>query len=223
VKRFAALTIALFALGVVRASGAPPNPVINPDRPGIADGSAVVPRGWFQIETGFERDEQNAKHASFTPTLLRYGVSDSFELRVETNGYEDGSLAPVSIGFKKHFANTPSLGVIGRWFVDDSSGDLRLAADMELNDKWSINPNIGVAYEDSSTSALAAMTLQYNINDKVNVFADGALQTPGSVIVDGGVAWIIGTRTQLDFSVGWGAHGDDVPDRFVSAGISRAF
>jgi len=193
--------------------------VINPDRPGIADGSSVVPRGWFQIEIGAERDDD----VWATPTLLRYGVTDSFELRVETNGYDDGSLAPVSIGFKKHFASTPSLGVIGRWFVDDSSGDLRLAADMELNDKWSINPNIGVAYEDSSASGLAAMTVQYNINDNVNVFADGALETPGQVIVDGGIAWIIGTRTQLDFSVGWGAHGDNVPDRFVSAGISRAF
>jgi outer membrane putative beta-barrel porin/alpha-amylase len=193
--------------------------VINPDRPGIADGSAVVPHGWFQIEIGAERDDD----VWSSPTLLRYGVTDSFELRVETNGYDDGSLAPVSIGFKKHFASTPSLGVIGRWFVDDSSGDLRLAADMELSDKWSINPNIGVAYEDDSTSGLAAMTLQYNINDKVNVFVDGALQTPGQVIVDGGVAWILGTRTQLDFSAGWGAHGSDVPDRFWSAGISRAF
>ena len=217
-RRFAFLTIALFAL-----TAAADDNVINPDRPGIADGSAVVPRGWFQIEIGGERDDVDSVHTWATPTLLRYGVTDSFELRVETNGYDDGSLAPVSIGFKKHFANTPSLGVIGRWFVDDSSGDVRLAADMELNDKWSINPNIGVAYEDSSTSGLAAMTLQYNINDKVNVFVDGALQTPGDVIVDGGVAWILGTRTQLDFSVGWGAHGDGVPDRFWSAGISRAF
>lgn len=214
---------ALLAMVCVALTAAAEDNVINPDRPGIADGSAVVPRGWFQIEIGAERDDVDASHTWSSPTLLRYGVTDSFELRVETNGYDDGSLAPVSIGFKKHFANTPSLGVIGRWFVDDSSGDLRLAADMELNDKWSINPNIGVAYEDNSTSGLAAMTLQYNINDEVNVFVDGALQTPGNVIVDGGVAWILGTRTQLDFSVGWGAHGSDVPDRFWSAGISRAF
>ena len=197
--------------------------VINPDRPGLADGSATVSQGVFQIEFGVERDEADSEHVTFTPTLLRYGLTKSFELRVETNGYEDGSLAPVSIGFKKHFADSPSLGLIGRWFVDDSSGDLRLAADVELNDKWAINPNIGIAYEDSSASATAAMTVQYNISDKLNVFVDGSWQSPDHLIFDGGIAWILGTNTQLDVSAGWGAHGDGVPDRFISAGISRAF
>ena len=209
-----ALVALLSLASLVRADD-----VINPDRPGIADGSATIPRNWFQIEFGVERDDD----VWSSPTLLRYGLTQSFELRVETTGYDDGSLAPVSIGFKKHFSDEPSLGVIGRWFVDESSGDLRLAADVSLNDKWAINPNIGVAYEDSSTSGLAAMTVQYNISDKLNVFVDGALQTPGNVIFDGGVAWILGTRTQLDFSAGWGVNGDGVPDRFWSAGISRAF
>lgn len=191
--------------------------VINADRPGLADSGATVSQRTFQIEFGVERDDD----VTSTPTLLRYGLTGSFELRVETNGYEDGSLAPVSLGFKKHFGSTP-FGVIGRVF-EGGDADLRLAADYELNDKWSLNPNIGVAYEDSSTSGLAAMTLQYNVSDKLNVFVDGAFQTPGDLILDGGVAWILGTRTQLDFSAGWGVHGDGVPDRFVSAGISRAF
>lgn len=188
--------------------------VINPDRPGIADGSATVSRGVFQIEIGGERDDD----VWSTPTLLRYGLAPSFELRVEAN---DWNRDDVSVGFKKHFGSTP-FGLIGRVFANGDA-DARLAADYELNEKWSLNPNIGLAYEDSSTTALAAMTLQYNLSDKLNVFVDGSYQSPDQLLFDGGVAWILGTRTQLDFSVGWGAHGDDVPGHFVSAGISRAF
>ena len=226
--RQVALAIVLF--GVVRASGAPPPQVINPDRPGIADGSATVNSGVFQIETGVERDDDDSQHTSSTPTLLRYGLTNSFELRVETNGYQqdgDNGWAPVSIGFKKHFKDNPSLGVIGR-VGQHANGDLRLAADLSLGEKWAINPNVGVAFG-RFTAALAALTVQYNFSDTLNAFVDGAVQSPeerngtSAVLLDTGVAWIIGRRTQLDFSAGWGAHGTTTPNVFWSAGISRAF
>jgi hypothetical protein len=245
VRRLATLTFlaAVFAAAAHAQSNAD---VINPDRPGIADGSATVSRGVFQIETGAERDDQGPDHSVSTPTLLRYGLTQSLELRVESNGYQHdpaggSGWSPVSIGFKKHFTDTPSLGVIGRLFVpsgsgaargDRATGDLRLAADFSLSDKWSINPNVGVAFEDSNgrfTSALAAMTVQYSFTDTFNAFVDGALASPeerhggAAVLVDTGIAWVIGRNTQLDFSVGWGAHGNTAPDRFWSGGISRAF
>jgi len=220
--------------------------LINPDRPGIADGSAVVGPGIFQLEAGLERDHASDGRSTATPLLLRYGINKTFEMRVEGNGYihADGAngFAPVSIGMKYHFADAPSLGVIARVFVPSGSGvqrshatavDVRLAADINLSEKWALNPNIGIASQDDGdgrfTSGLAALTLQYNISDHANVFVDGAMQSPEqhggtiSLIADVGWALIVGRNTQLDASVGWGAHGTTPPTVFVAAGISRRF
>lgn len=55
------LLIASMAFGLLVASSAPAladpdEDYINPDRPGIADGSTTVGRGHFQIETAFQRE-----------------------------------------------------------------------------------------------------------------------------------------------------------------------
>src|ERR1700694_4827253 len=64
---------------------------INPDRPGIADGSNVVGPGRFQIETGFQqefrRSSEGHSQTQFVPTLLRLGLNRDLELRVEGNTY----------------------------------------------------------------------------------------------------------------------------------------
>lgn len=225
---------------------------INPDRPGIADGSQSVGRGVFQVELGGERDHfvDGDVHALSTPLLLRYGITEPLELRVEGNGYNrvtapgfrTSGWAPVSIGFKYHFLDKPSLGIIGRYFPVSGSGefksehpsaDLRLAGDVDLTEKWSLNPNVGVATQDDGdgrfTSALAALTLQYNFTKKFNVFVDGGLQSPeerggsASLILDTGAAWIVGNDLQLDVEAGWGARGQSPPNVFIGAGISRRF
>jgi hypothetical protein len=220
--------------------------LINADRPGLADSSGVVGRGRFQVEAGLERDHSDGSIDLSTPLLLRYGVTKDVELRVEGNGYVHSSgangFAPLSIGAKFHFADSPSLGVIARLFVPSgtgaqrshtTNGDVRLAADINLSERWAINPNIGVASNDDGdgrfTAGLAALTVQYNISDHANVFVDGALQSPESrggaaaLTLDAGAVRIIGRDTQLDLSIGWGAHGATPPNVFWSAGISRRF
>ena len=220
--------------------------LINPDRPGIADGSAVVGRGIFQIEAGLERDHDDGARSVATPLLLRFGLNKEFEMRVEGNGYvhADGAngFAPLSIGAKYHFRDAPSLGIIARLFPPSGSGaqrshattaDVRLAADVNLGTKWSLNPNIGVASNDDGagrfTAGLAALTVQYNVSDRANVFVDGAVQSPeergggGSLVIDAGTAWIVGRNTQFDISAGWRARGATAPNVFLAAGISRRF
>jgi Putative MetA-pathway of phenol degradation len=217
--------------------------VINADRPGIADGSTTVNRSAFQVEVGAERDDDGNVHTLITPLLLRYGLAKDFELRMETAGYgrvlgfgEDG-FNPLSAGFKWHFMDEdtktrrPSLGFIGRVFPksgsgvfrsDRTTGDLRLAGDMTLNEKWSLNPNAGVAFGDGRMTGLAALTIQYNVTDNANVFVDGGYAA-SALLVDAGAAWILGRDTQLDVSAGWRAHGVNAPNVFLAAGISRRF
>lgn len=235
-RRFGTIAVLLLCAAVARAD----DDLIDADRPGIADGSHSVKKGRFQIEFGYERDDSSADQLRFFPTLLRYGITDSFELRAESGTFEhndEGSgWDTVSLGFKDHFydKNNVSLGVIGRWFFPTGSGefkssrhygDVRLAGDMQFGDRWAINPNAGVAIgssDSSSTTATGALTVQYNLTPKSNVFVDGSVQK-SLVIVDTGAAFILGNDSQIDVSLGWGAHGADAPRVFWSAGVSHRF
>ena len=245
-------TIAVLAVAFATASLAQQQEPINADRPGIADGSQSVGRSVFQVELGGERDHftDGNVHVLSTPLLLRYGLTAPLELRVEGNGYARVSApgfhtsgwTPTSIGAKFHFLDKPSLGVIARWFPPSGTGDfksehpaadLRLAGDIDLGELWSLNPNIGAVWRDDGdgrfTAALAALTLQYNVSKRFNVFVDGGLQSPESkggstaLVLDTGAVWIVGNDTQLDVEAGWGARGQSPPNVFVGAGISRRF
>lgn len=208
--------------------------LIDADRPGIADGSHTLTHGRFQIETGFDQEHTAGERSLSVPTLLRYGVSDSLELRAESDSYEhtrrSSGWNPISIGLKDHFyeRDSASLGVIARWFFpsgsgafrsDSNSGDVRLAADLEFGERWAVNPNIGI---EKPGGGVGAVTVQYNLSKTANVFVDSGVQR-SEVLVDGGAAWVVGVNTQLDVSIGWGAHGANAPNVFWSAGLSRRF
>ncbi len=235
----AILPLLLLALPLMAQS----EDVINADRPGIADGSTTLGHAIFQVEVGVERDGDAHVHSLITPLLLRYGLTKDFELRMETAGYGrilgagDDGFNPLSAGFKWHFLDEdtktrrPSLGIIARVFPksgsgvfksDTTTGDVRLAADMTLSEKWSLNPNIGAAFGGGTTTGLAALTIQYNVTEKANVFVDGGY-ADSALQLDAGAAWIIGRNTQLDASAGWRAHGVNAPNVFLAAGISRRF
>src|SRR3982751_4476876 len=69
--------------------------MINPDRPGSADGSTVVRPQTFQIESGlqleYRRSGDTHEHTLFVPTLLRFGVAKRWEARVEGNTFTRAS------------------------------------------------------------------------------------------------------------------------------------
>ncbi len=249
-----------FVAGILFAAvAARSQDLINPDRPGIADGSTTIRRGAVQIEAGIERDDQRSlgveQRILSTPALLRVGITDALELRFESTGYHrltsagetSTGWAPASVGLKVHLQDEdanlhrPSLGIIARLFVPSGSGelhsgeatgDLRLAADLDLTDHWSINPNVGIAFTEGGgrfTAALAALTIQYSFTPRLNAFVDGGMQAPeersgtSSLLLDTGAAYIVGRNLQLDASMGWGAHGNTPPRLFWAAGVSRRF
>ncbi len=79
---------------------------IATDRPGFSDGSNVVGARTFQIETGFFRTFLSGGAAtSVGDGLLRYGLSDDFELRIIGLAYGFGvgrgeAWLDPSVGFK---------------------------------------------------------------------------------------------------------------------------
>ena len=140
---------------------------IQPDRPGIADGSLVVGPRRFQVEVGVQRQTSSGQGRDdrilFTPTLLRYGFDQRWEARIETNAFTQertlmpdtgahstSGYSPVSVGAKYHFRDATakngnlSLGTILRLFAPSGSSDFRthhLTGDLRLAGDWSIGPN----------------------------------------------------------------------------------
>lgn len=182
---------------------------ISADRPGFAESSEVVGRGRVQLETGVQRETRKAgedpERNVFLPTLLRWGVTENWEARFESDLYawmrqSDGAraeaLAPASVGFKYQFMEAeqgrPSVGAIVRISPASGSkvlrtrrttGDIRLAADWDFRPQWSLNPNIGLAIEEDEegrrfSATLLAATLAYKPRRTLEVFLDSALQRP---------------------------------------------
>ena len=164
----AALGLSFALLGPLsaQAQDSPDDDYINPDRPGIADGSNVVGPGRFQVELGLQQEVRHSDETSertlFVPTLLRLGLSKAWELRVETTGAyiwdrtsdpasgvaKSEGTDPVSLGVKYHFQDSaglkrPSLGVILRVFAPSGSGAFKTShttADLRLAADWDIAP-----------------------------------------------------------------------------------
>ena len=87
------------------------------DRPDFAESSEVVGRGRFQVETSLAYERDRGERLRSTPTLLRFGLSDRWELRLETEGLlrqrEDGRTVSGSAD--------PSLGL--KWHLQGGRGD----------------------------------------------------------------------------------------------------
>ena len=167
-----ALALILLPAPVHAAAG-----TIVTDRPDFVESSNVAGLGRFQIETSVAVDRSRGSAANervvSTPTLLRYGISNTLELRLETDGRVSGrsnipgtaglervsGYADLSVGLKWHVADAAqagaSIGVL--LHVDSPSGSralrgekwrpsLRLVAEWELPHDMSLGlmPGVGV-------------------------------------------------------------------------------
>jgi hypothetical protein len=172
------LAISLYGAGAAAAqtpvSAGPPaaqpaDELINPDRPGIADGSAVIGRGRFQLETGFQQEFRNdgggTQRTSFLPTLVRVGITSRWEARLESNTFTDvrssatasqspatSGLAPVSFGAKFHIQDSaglrqPSVGAIVRVFPMSGTSTFhtkRVTGDVRLAADWDVSARLSL-------------------------------------------------------------------------------
>jgi hypothetical protein len=125
-KRAPAL-ISLLSCGATLLAGAVhADDQIVTDRPDFVESSLTVGKGRFQVETsiaGEHNREGTLREITLTtPTLLRLGLADAWELRLETDGYtrvrtEDTSAPPAQTTYG--IADS-ALGV--KWHVQDGEG-----------------------------------------------------------------------------------------------------
>jgi hypothetical protein len=140
---------------------------IATDRPDFVESSDTVGKGRFQIETSlaWERDKSGGISARMraTPTLLRYGVSEDWELRLETDGWlkakvsgpgftlRESGRADIALGAKYHWKDgdeaTGAPGMAWLFHVDLKTGSqafraasvrtsVRMVAEWEFAGGW---------------------------------------------------------------------------------------
>lgn len=150
---------------------------LSTDRPDFVESSNVVGKGVFQVETSlaFERDHRDGitSRTRSTPTLLRYGVGQDVEIRLESEGLlrqevtggsvstTDTGTADASIGAKWRIraadegGGQPGLAVLAHIDLDSGSAafraagkvpSLRLVAEWELPGDASFGVMPGVFY-----------------------------------------------------------------------------
>jgi len=166
----------LLVLPLLADAAEEPDQIVT-DRPDFVESSNVVGRGRFQIETSFALDRNKIdgirERTYSTPTLLRFGISDTLEARIETDGrmrmVTDDPLggrqavngyADLALGIKWHIADaqgaSPSMGVLAHVDLDSGSsafraagkgGSLRLAAEWELSDDVALGIMPGIAWQ----------------------------------------------------------------------------
>jgi hypothetical protein len=206
------------------------------DRPGLADGSTTMGRGVVQLETGVT-GEGGDENRFTLPTLLRFGITNRFELRIDSDVLsDDGDIAPLSAGFKLRLRDGAfPLSLIASVQPPSGEGSLRstafesearLVSDIELAEGLSLTPNVGVALvEGDGAVAIFAATVEREMGralpfvDFETTIGDGDT----SMIADAGIAWVVRPDTQLDISAGVNVLGDAYPDWFIAAGYSRRF
>ena len=96
---------------------------IDTDGPDFVESTESVAKGRFQFESGPQqtRDRRSGAHSTTTttPLLLKAGVGEAVELRLETDGYShvSGAGSPVSSAGQSGVADT-AIGL--KWHVQDS-------------------------------------------------------------------------------------------------------
>ena len=162
IKRILILLLLCMYVSILTAQ----NEAIITDRPDQTESAAIVPKGYLQGEHGFSVNftEYN-KEYSLASTLMRYGLNEYFELRLEidpviTDKSENTfGINPVSVGLKSKLINKDNfaLSLISHMvFSKVATADLqtnfnaitaRLTAAHDIKEWWSIGYNAGIEWD----------------------------------------------------------------------------
>jgi hypothetical protein len=230
----------LLALACYGAAIAADDNTIVPDRPGLVESSQVVGPGRWQLETGYNVERDHGERFATTPLLLRAGVGEVLEFRVETDGWSrlraagerQSGFADTSLGVKWHVADPrgaqPSMAILAH--ADLATGSrafrgqgtrpsLRLTAEWDLPDNFSMGVIGGVARDSDDNGAkysagVLGVTAGFAASDKLHLYTELAGARLAKA-VHGGNDVSVGAGATWLLSPDWQA------DFGVNKGISR--
>ncbi len=180
------------------------------DRPDQTESSAVVPRGYFQIETGVTYSDEGSESRTleYPGTLIRIGLPKRLELRLgtqgfvsefegnETTGYGDSEIGTKlylwqESGWRPEAAFLASVSIPtgnNSFSTRHADPSFRFLFSHSLTETVSLAYNVGAAWETVTTSSGNATLsdLQYTLaagfalTDRIGAFAELFGATPVS-------------------------------------------
>jgi len=221
---------------------------IQTDRPDQTETPAIVPKGMFQVETGFTFQKNDAISKSFIlpSTLWKYGVNENFELRLiteflseEINNEKFNGLSPIYLGFKVKLAEekgiipkTSFIAHIGlpnaastRYKTDYFAPEFRFTMQHTLSEKFSLSYNLGAEWDGFSAEPtfLYTLTTGYAITPKIGsyieLFGFAPQNNKANHNLDGGITYLINNNFMVDLSSSIGIT-DNAPDHYIAFGFS---
>lgn len=104
------------------------NDTITTDRPDFVESSSTVGKGRFQIETSVARERMNEAGVKTrtltTPTLLRFGVAERVELRLEGDGYTRERVDDPARGIASRESGWSDVQIGTKWAVHEGEGQV---------------------------------------------------------------------------------------------------
>lgn len=96
---------------------------IATDRPDVVESSAVVGRGRWQIEASVGGENDRSAGASLrsfgNPFLLRYGISEEWELRLETDAWQRSSVREAPGADTRRSYGFADIAIGAKWHTHD--------------------------------------------------------------------------------------------------------
>jgi len=227
------------------------------DRPDLTESSSIVPKGSLQIETGmvYESDEfttdgvsTSVKSFNLATTLLRYGLTNLFELRLgseylmekmkiktqkETlkgiNGLDLGT--KIFLFNEKDYIPESSIIINVNFPVgNDAFNENKILPSMlfamshTLSEKIGLGYNLGGEWTDPEQlnylySIAVGIGLTERLSGFIETFGAFSKDVPSSIALDAGLTFLLNPTLQLDTSIGYSLT-EENPDWFINAGFS---
>jgi hypothetical protein len=222
------------------------------DRPDAAEGSGVLGRGVVQIEAGLAAERNGAgERTTSTPTMLRFGLSDNVDLRLETDGRMGSpsghGFADVTVGAKWRLQeggkDSPALALIGQVGVPSGSRQFKgqgYRPSLLLATEWELSSDLTLAVmpgavrdrDDNGaafTAGILAVSLDQEWTEQLHSFIE--LSAPqiatarhgGTMAtLNAGLTYALSKLWQIDTALFRGLN-KRTPDLYWTVGLSHRF
>lgn len=226
-------------------------PSIEADRPDQTESAFTVPRGFFQIESGFHYENYGkGGDILFHPSVLwKFGLTNRFELRLVTElvteKIEDGSTSgvlPVAAGFKFSLLQEqgviPQTAVMGHltspkggsepFHLLQPAPSFRFNMQHSLSDRAGLGYNLGAEWDGYNKSPVYIYTLATDISLGkrsglfVELYGFFPRKAKAEHCFSGGFTWLVNNNLLFDIA-GSGGLTSGSHKFGVTAGVSWRF
>lgn len=202
----------LLGLGIGFANTSRAQTIVT-DRPDQTESATIVPLGMLQWEGGVLSETGDW---TIPNSLFRLPVREDFEFRWVYN--RQPSSVDMEVGFKWNVLdgerNGTMLAILSHWAMPTSAeqsdwgSSHKICVSHDVGDQWALGYNLGVQGANSTWDMLYTLAIGRSVWKGWSVYAEPYgtydLDTGLEARFDAGVTWLQNSRTQWDWSYGWG-------------------